>query len=105
MVLNNASSEVLRYMDSTEKILFALRALYREAGYAQYRMSKFEEYDLYSKNKDFLISDGVITFTDKRGQICDAILCIEMNIANRSIFNSLAFSSIYATLIFAWENS
>ena len=69
MILNNASSEVLRYMDSTEKILFALRALYREAGYAQYRMSKFEEYDLYSKNKDFLISDGVITFTDTDGKL------------------------------------
>ena len=69
MILNNASSEVLRYMDSTEKILFALRALYRAAGYAQYRMSKFEEYDLYSKNKDFLISDGVITFTDTDGKL------------------------------------
>ena len=69
MILNNVSSEVLRYMDSTEKILFALRALYREAGYAQYRMSKFEEYDLYSKNKDFLISDGVITFTDTDGKL------------------------------------
>ena len=69
MILNNASSEELRYMDSTEKILFALRALYREAGYAQYRMSKFEEYDLYSKNKDFLISDGVITFTDTDGKL------------------------------------
>jgi restriction endonuclease S subunit len=32
-------------------------------------MSKFEEYDLYSKNKDFLVSDSVITFTDTNGKL------------------------------------
>ena len=30
-------------------------------------MSKFEEYDLYVRNKDFLVSDRMITFTDARG--------------------------------------
>ena len=32
-------------------------------------MSKFEEYDFYAKNKDFLISDGILTFTDKAGKL------------------------------------
>ena len=32
-------------------------------------MSKFEEYDLYSRNKDFLFSEGVITFTDTTGRL------------------------------------
>ncbi len=32
-------------------------------------MSKFEEYDLYARNKDFLISDSVITFTDTNGKL------------------------------------
>ena len=52
-----------------EKALFALRSLYRSHGYSQFRMRKFEEYDLYVKNKDFLISDGVITFTDTNGKL------------------------------------
>ncbi len=52
-----------------ELATFALRALYVEAGYKQFKMSKFEEYDLYSKNKDFLVSDGVITFTDTDGKL------------------------------------
>ena len=52
-----------------EKVIFALRSLYRERGYCQYKMSKFEEYDLYARNKDFLISDGVITFTDTNGKL------------------------------------
>ena len=48
---------------------FTLRKLYSEYGYTQYKMSKFEEYDLYVKNKDFLISDNVITFTDTDGRL------------------------------------
>ena len=52
-----------------EKVIFALRSLYRERGYSQYKMSKFEEYDLYARNKDFLISDSVITFTDTNGKL------------------------------------
>ena len=52
-----------------EKAIFALRALYRSYGYSQFKMRKFEEYDLYVKNKDFLISDSVITFTDTNGKL------------------------------------
>ena len=59
----------INVLDETEKIIFALRALYQAYGYRRYRMSKFEEYDLYSKNKDFLVSDSVITFTDTDGKL------------------------------------
>lgn len=46
-----------------------LRELYRLHGYNQYKMNKFEEYDLYVRNKDFLISDSIITFTDTNGRL------------------------------------
>ena len=52
-----------------EQAVFALRELYERYGYAPYKMSKFEEYDLYVRNKDFLISEGVITFTDTDGKL------------------------------------
>lgn len=52
-----------------EQVAFSLRSLYRKYGYSQYKMSKFEEYDLYVRNKDFLISDSVITFTDTNGKL------------------------------------
>ena len=58
-----------RVMDSREKIGFLLRSLYAGCGYSRYRMGKFEEYDLYSRNKDFLFSEGVITFTDTNGRL------------------------------------
>ena len=52
-----------------ERSMLALRSLYAENGYALYKMSKFEEYELYLKNKEFLVSDNVITFTDTDGRL------------------------------------
>jgi len=52
-----------------ERVIFALRSLYNRYGYSRYKMNKFEEYDLYAHNKDFLISDSVITFTDTNGKL------------------------------------
>lgn len=60
------SESLLKY---DEKTVFSLRELYGKYGYSQYKMSKFEEYDLYVRNKDFLISDHVITFTDTNGKL------------------------------------
>lgn len=56
-------------LKTEERAVFKLRSLYRRSGYQPYKMSKFEEYDFYAKNKDFLVSDGVITFTDTNGRL------------------------------------
>ncbi len=56
-------------LNFTEKAVFSLRSLFLKDGYRQFKMSKFEEYDLYSENKDFLVSDGVITFNDTNGKL------------------------------------
>jgi len=52
-----------------EQVMFSLRGLYQRYGYAPFKMSKFEAYDLYMKNKEFLVSEGVITFTDTDGTL------------------------------------
>ena len=57
------------YLKPEERAVFALRELYRGYGYLPFKMSKFEEYDLYVRNKDFLVSDRVITFTDTGGKL------------------------------------
>ncbi len=56
-------------LKNEEKAIFDLRALYSLYGYTQYKMSKFETYDLYVRNKDYLISDNIITFTDTDGKL------------------------------------
>ena len=52
-----------------EKLLFTLRGLYSEYGYRPFRMSKFETYELYAGNRDFLVSDRIITFNDTNGEL------------------------------------
>ena len=52
-----------------ERAIYTLRQLYESFGYTQYKMSKFEEYDLYVRNKSFLVSDHIITFTDTDGKL------------------------------------
>ncbi len=52
-----------------DNLIQKLRVIYQKYGYSQFRMNKFEEYDTYVKNKDFLISDKVITFTDTNGKL------------------------------------
>ncbi len=56
-------------LKNEEKVLFGLRSLYSSYGYSRFKMSKFEEYDLYVRNKEFLVSDSVITFTDTNGRL------------------------------------
>jgi ATP phosphoribosyltransferase regulatory subunit len=59
-------SPVLSY---DEQVVLSLRGLYGAYGYQPFRMSRFEEYDLYVRNKAFLVSDSVITFTDTDGKL------------------------------------
>lgn len=58
-----------KILKSEEKAVFALRSLYQNYGYLPYKMSKFEEYELYMRNKDFLVSDRIITFNDTNGKL------------------------------------
>ena len=58
-----------KLLKSDERALLTLRSLYKAYGYLPFKMSKFEEYDLYVRNKDFLVSDSIITFTDTAGKL------------------------------------
>ncbi|MBR2937157.1 MAG: ATP phosphoribosyltransferase regulatory subunit [Oscillospiraceae bacterium] len=58
-----------KILKNEEKAVFALRALYRQYGYLPYKMSKFESYEYYIQNKDFLVSDRIITFNDTNGRL------------------------------------
>ncbi len=59
----------VRLFKEEERAILALRELYRSHGYLSYKMSKFEEYDLYVRNKDFLVSDRIIAFSDTNGKL------------------------------------
>ncbi len=56
-------------LKNDEIAIFKMRSLYKKYGYSQFKMSKFEEYDLYVRNKNYLVSENVITFTDTDGKL------------------------------------
>lgn len=80
---------------SAERVALALRSLYDQFGYTQYKMSKFEEYDLYARNKDFLVSDSVITFTDLSGKLMALKPDVTLSIVKNSKDTPNAVQKLY----------
>lgn len=70
-----------------EEAILRLRALYERYGYTKYKMSKFEEYDFYARNKSFLQTGSILTFHDLSGRLMalkpDVTLSIVKNAAGR----------------------
>jgi len=79
----------------TEKVLRILGSLYGSYGYSRYKMSKFEEYDLYARNKDFLISDSVITFTDTNGKLMALKPDVTLSIVKNSVDTLKTLQKVY----------
>lgn len=88
----NFDENILKY---EEKAVFAFRELYSSYGYKQFKMSKFEEYDLYSENKDFLVSDGIITFNDTDGKLLALKPDVTLSIIKNSKDNSDSAQRFY----------
>lgn len=62
-------ADVLDKLTWEDKIVLKLRALFEGYGYRRYYMGKFEPYDMYRENMNFLKTDTVITFTDPGGAL------------------------------------
>ena len=71
-------------LKNEERAVFALRSLYKSYGYRLFKMNKFEEYDLYSRNKDFLVSDSIITFNDLDGKLLALKPDVTLSIINNT---------------------
>ncbi len=78
-----------------EQVVFALRNLYQKYGYAQFKMSRFEEYDLYVRNKDFLVSDEVITFTDHTGRLLALKPDVTLSIIKNTVDGERSVQKVY----------
>ena len=73
-------------LNTQERLTLGLRELYQAYGYSQYKVGTFEEYDLYARNKKFLESERVLTFSDTNGTLLalkpDVTLSIVKNAPN-----------------------
>lgn len=52
-----------------EQVVLELRRYYELFGYKKIKLSKFEDYELYARNKHLLGNEGVLTFTDNNGKL------------------------------------
>lgn len=59
----------LTTLRKSERAAYLLRNVYEQYGYRKFRMAKFEEYDFYYANRDFLGSGQILAFTDLSGKL------------------------------------
>lgn len=78
-----------------ERAIYKLRELYRSYGYSHYRVSKFEEYDLYARNKSFLVSENLLTFTDTNGKLMALKPDVTLSIIKNVVANDKASYKLY----------
>ena len=78
-----------------ERAIYKLRELYSAYGYNHYKVSKFEEYDLYAKNKSFLVSENLLTFTDTNGKLMALKPDITLSIIKNAVANDDASYKLY----------
>ena len=88
----NFSSGVLR---NDEKAIYSLRELYKKHGYSHYKVSKFEEYDLYAHNKNFLLSENILSFTDTNGTLMALKPDVTLSIVKNILPESEKVSKVY----------
>lgn len=58
-----------KVLRNDERAILKLRQLFGRYGYQRFKTGKFEDYELYARNKDFLGNDGILTFTDAKGKL------------------------------------
>lgn len=82
-------------LENGERVAYGLGQLYRRYGYLRYKISKFEEYDLYVQNKSFLVSDNVLTFTDTDGKLMALKPDVTLSIVKNSVDGEHSIQKVY----------
>lgn len=78
-----------------EKITLSLRALYEQYGFRKYRMGRFEEYELYTENKNFLKNPNIITFHDLDGTVLALKPDVTLSIARNTHATEKSSEKVY----------
>ncbi len=87
--------DVTQALRREEKITLALRALYEQYGFRKYRMGKFEEYELYMENKNFLKNPNIITFHDLDGRLMALKPDVTLSIAKNTRASAQSSEKVY----------
>ena len=82
-------------LQGDEKYAMELQCLYEQFGYQKYKMSRFEEYALYAENKNFLISDDIITFSDRNGTLLALKPDVTLSIVKHAVASGERDTKVY----------
>ena len=86
-----------------DRVTLALCTLYESFGYNRYRMAKFEPYDMYMENKNFLKSSSVITFPDSTGRLMALKPDVTMSVVKNVSDEEFSKKVYYAENVFRME--
>ena len=87
-------------LKADERVSIQLRKLYRSCGYLPYKVSKFEEYDLYMQNKSFLTSEHVLAFSDMDGKLMALKPDVTLSIIKNTQDSGEVFKVCYAENVY-----
>lgn len=90
----------MRSLNADERVAIDLRALYQQYGYRPYKVNKFEEYDLYMRNKNFLTSEQILAFSDTDGKLMALKPDITLSIVKNTRSEDLPLKVCYAENVY-----
>lgn len=78
-----------------EEVIFSLRAIFEQYGYKKFKMSKFEEYDFYAANRNFLGSEHILTFNGMDGKLLALKPDVTLSIVKNAKGNFAPVQKVY----------
>lgn len=97
--------EFLATMSKEDSLTYELSMLYKQWGYKEYRMAKFEEYSFYSDNRDFLSSKGILAFNNSDGRLMALKPDITLSIVKNAKLSDALTKLYYNESVFRMSES
>ena len=87
-------------LGAEERLSARLRALYETWGYRPWKASRFEEYELYMRNRRFLADERILTFTDTDGKLMALRPDVTLSVVKNAREEDLPLRICYAESVF-----
>lgn len=95
----------LSTLSKEDSLTYELSMLYKQWGYKEYRMAKFEEYSFYSDNRDFLSSKGILAFNNSDGRLMALKPDITLSIVKNAKLSDSLTKLYYNESVFRMSDS
>ncbi len=97
--------EFLATLSKEDSLTYELSMLYKQWGYKEYRMAKFEEYSFYSDNRDFLSGKGILAFNNSDGRLMALKPDITLSIVKNAKLSGSLTKLYYNESVFRMSDS